>query len=1095
MNKKILLLLIVFLYGFCIQLKADDIWVDPSNIVVPGLFYTNIQDALDWVEADQPSLAHIYVSSDTYNENIIIPSDLHIILEGVKDSTRISGDDTGQAIVTIENPHTEFQMFGFIIECNHLNRGFYIENYNVDPEYNLDVNENRESEWEPTHENDDIFHELLYDIDIYEGYKTAGSGAGVLITNSYYFKFLNIDISDCSAGIMNINSYSGGGIYFDQCYNMKTELININDCSASGDGGGMCFFSCYQYEGNSFIEGFNISNCQAGEYGGGVSIVRSGQIKLSGFEYPYQEESSNIYNCDSENGSGIAHVAISQYPYNDLILRNVVINRNSADNNGGGLYCNGLNDLSMIRIYTSKIYSNNAYNGGGIYIYCEDNVGLHIIGGTEIYDNSALNYGGGIYCSNSIISNISGEVPSPCYIYNNEASEGGGIYSNDGTFGFNGMSWSQGYGYDEDSKTIEIYNNTASERGGGVMAIDSDGYIWNTILSDNTANDGAGIYSINPDIELSNIDIYANSATRFGGGLYCNQSFPDIDNPIIIYDNVAQDGAGIFCEGTVSNMKNVVVLANSAEQYGGGIYCMENSNVTISNITVAYNTASEGSGVYTDGYISVKNSILWDILYERISGAITATYCDVMNGWPGNGNIDGDPCFTDITNLDYALLQTSPCIDAGDPNSDPDPDYTRVDMGFFTATLETYEFSSEDINWSSLPVLNPNKINAYDFFEPLIQNQTLKEVRYTDELRLYYRQQQGWINDIGDLQTVDGYRVEMYESDLISLYGYKVSPETPIELIVEEEKAPEFYPMGYHNWIGYFLTYSQSPQDAFANVWDNLTFIKADDYTLRRKWNSNEWWGAISGPVSVDYGKSYAVGVLEDCSFTWNQSPFHIEEYNKTGTVLFTYEETMNYMPIFVDSAEAFNGIDEIGVFLENECIGASVVEGYPVFIPAYVDNDTTLTKGSNELTFQIASYDKGGVSSISVFLYNETQNVYTEKPVVLNKNSYAIVRLGSAGNTEPPVGFALYQNYPNPVLGTTTISFTLPEDHTEADIKIYNIKGQLVKELGFRTSDGGFNSVWDCTDDYNKPVSNGIYFYKVTSGEDSELKKMIIMR
>jgi len=278
-------------------------------------------------------------------------------------------------------------------------------------------------------------------------------------------------------------------------------------------------------------------------------------------------------------------------------------------------------------------------------------------------------------------------------------------------------------------------------------------------------------------------------------------------------------------------------------------------------------------------------------------------------------------------------------------------------------------------------------------------------------------------------------------------------------------------------------------------VWDNLTFIKADDYTLRRKWNSNEWWGAISGPVSVDYGKSYAVGVLEDCSFTWNQSPFHIEEYNKTGTVLFTYEETMNYMPIFVDSAEAFNGIDEIGVFLENECIGASVVEGYPVFIPAYVDNDTTLTKGSNELTFQIASYDKGGVSSISVFLYNETQNVYTEKPVVLNKNSYAIVRLGSAGNTEPPVGFALYQNYPNPVLGTTTISFTLPEDHTEADIKIYNIKGQLVKELGFRTSDGGFNSVWDCTDDYNKPVSNGIYFYKVTSGEDSELKKMIIMR
>ena len=75
---------------------------------------------------------------------------------------------------------------------------------------------------------------------------------------------------------------------------------------------------------------------------------------------------------------------------------------------------------------------------------------------------------------------------------------------------------------------------------------------------------------------------------------------------------------------------------------------------------------------------------------------------------------------------------------------------------------------------------------------------------------LRYDSQSGeWINTIGDIRTVDGYRVEMYEADAISLYGYKVSPETQIDLIVEEDKAPEFYPMGYHNWIGYFLPYSQ----------------------------------------------------------------------------------------------------------------------------------------------------------------------------------------------------------------------------------------------------------------------------------------------
>ena len=104
-------------------------------------------------------------------------------------------------------------------------------------------------------------------------------------------------------------------------------------------------------------------------------------------------------------------------------------------------------------------------------------------------------------------------------------------------------------------------------------------------------------------------------------------------------------------------------------------------------------------------------------------------------------------------------------------------------------------------------------------------------------------------------------------------------------------------------------------------------------------------------------------------------------------------------------------------------------------------------------------------------------------------------MRLGSADNTNSVVVFELYQNYPNPVIGKTTISFILPKDHEDAEIKIYNIKGQLVKELGFNEADVEFNAVWDCTNNHNKPVSNGIYFYKVISGEYSALKKMIIMK
>ncbi|MCK4339004.1 MAG: T9SS type A sorting domain-containing protein, partial [Candidatus Cloacimonetes bacterium] len=91
--------------------------------------------------------------------------------------------------------------------------------------------------------------------------------------------------------------------------------------------------------------------------------------------------------------------------------------------------------------------------------------------------------------------------------------------------------------------------------------------------------------------------------------------------------------------------------------------------------------------------------------------------------------------------------------------------------------------------------------------------------------------------------------------------------------------------------------------------------------------------------------------------------------------------------------------------------------------------------------------------------------------------------------------------NYPNPVQTSTTISFSIPRDiatdlHRLAQIKIYNIKGQLVKNFELRTPNSELNSiVWDGKDDSGKPVANGIYFYKLTKGNKTLVKKMLLLR
>ena len=90
---------------------------------------------------------------------------------------------------------------------------------------------------------------------------------------------------------------------------------------------------------------------------------------------------------------------------------------------------------------------------------------------------------------------------------------------------------------------------------------------------------------------------------------------------------------------------------------------------------------------------------------------------------------------------------------------------------------------------------------------------------------------------------------------------------------------------------------------------------------------------------------------------------------------------------------------------------------------------------------------------------------------------------------------FELQQNYPNPFGPSTVISFSLPLSTQKAELKIYNIKGQLVRKLDMDTKSGLGSITWDGRDSNGKQVGSGIYFYKLTADKKEIVKKMILMR
>ncbi|MCK4339512.1 MAG: T9SS type A sorting domain-containing protein [Candidatus Cloacimonetes bacterium] len=90
---------------------------------------------------------------------------------------------------------------------------------------------------------------------------------------------------------------------------------------------------------------------------------------------------------------------------------------------------------------------------------------------------------------------------------------------------------------------------------------------------------------------------------------------------------------------------------------------------------------------------------------------------------------------------------------------------------------------------------------------------------------------------------------------------------------------------------------------------------------------------------------------------------------------------------------------------------------------------------------------------------------------------------------------FKLYPNYPNPFNSSTVIHYYIPK-YNRVKISIYNIRGQMIKTLANENLQRGYHKVvWNGKDENCKPVSSGIYFYKMETDSFSKVKKAILLK
>jgi hypothetical protein len=270
-----------------------------------------------------------------------------------------------------------------------------------------------------------------------------------------------------------------------------------------------------------------------------------------------------------------------------------------------------------------------------------------------------------------------------CSFWRNSASvRGGGMYNDD-----NGNPM----------LTNCIFYGNLAEYGGGMGNWDGTSpTLTDCTFKANLAGDvGGGLFiDQHCNATLTRCTFIENSAERYGGGMFANEEcFITLTN-CVFTGNSAYRGGGLNNNesSTIATLTCCKFSGNHAQR-GGGIYNEGGCSPTMTNCTFSGNAAEEAGGaMYNDhGIQKLTNCVLWGDMPDEIYGTgrgPVITYSDVQGSWPGEGNIDADPCFVDTgywdsnevwVDGDYHLLPGSPCIDAGDPNYIPEPNETDLD--------------------------------------------------------------------------------------------------------------------------------------------------------------------------------------------------------------------------------------------------------------------------------------------------------------------------------------------------------------------------------------------------------------------------------